>query len=584
MEGNTQRFVNTLVFDDKGLLVYLDDNLKSTNLPGSIFDLANIKVLPGRYSSMHHTAYGLLIIYPFSVQSLSANGFIGLLVHKNLRDEVVDRLISDNLELETIIEEVHDGIVVVDGQGLVTRINKGFERISGIPRDTMLGLDVSSGVERGAYAASATVRVFEGKKPVTFRNQYRHNNQIHTGIVTGRPMIDENNNIIRVVCNIRDITEINNLRDELIESQLQVARYSSIFERFTNASNHPLIYTSKSMQKLVMSALKYAKVEAPLLITGESGSGKEVFADLVHRNSNRKDAPFLKINCGAIPEALLESELFGYEAGAFTGAKKGGHMGLFELAHGGTILLDEVGELSMTLQSKLLRIVEKQEFYRVGGNKQIKIDVRLISATNRNLEDMIAANKFRLDLYYRLNVFSIQLPPLRERQEDVPALVEHFIEKYNKKYNTNKKISRALLNMFITYQWPGNIRELENLIERLVVISDDESIFPQHLPDDIFVHMNHRTLDTSSISMSVAKIGNATESGSPVLPINLFDNMIEKFPDFHGARQYFEKMYLTQALEKYGSIRNTATNIGLSHPAILKKFAVYGVKAPLRKK
>lgn len=258
-------------------------------------------------------------------------------------------------------------------------------------------------------------------------------------------------------------------------------------------------------------------------------------------------------------------------------------MGLFELAHRGTILLDEIGELSMALQSKLLRLVEKQEFYRVGGNKQVKVDVRLISATNRNLEEMIAANKFRLDLFYRLNVFTIHLPPLRERKEDIPPLVEHFIEKYNKKYSTNKKISHALLTMFLAYSWPGNVRELENLIERLVVISDEQSIFPQHLPDDIFVRMNNqRTLDTSSIDEF--KLAAMAESGEAALAENLPENLIEKFPDFHEAREHFEKMYLIQAMEKYGSVRNTATNIGLSHPAILKKFACYGVKTPLRRK
>ncbi|MDR3565133.1 MAG: sigma 54-interacting transcriptional regulator [Negativicutes bacterium] len=581
METTNHPFINILVSDDQGLLVYIDDRLKNLNIPNSLVELAGTKALPKNHPVLYHTAYGLLIIYSFSVQTPSANGYIGLLVSKDLRDEAVNRLIENNLELETIIEEIHDGIVVADGEGELIRINKGFERLSGIPRETMLHRHVSAGVERGAYSASATLRVLETKKPVTFYNEYHHNDQIHTGVVTGRPLFDENNNIIRVVCNIRDITEINKLRDDLLESQLQIARYSRIVEMFTNASNSSFIYTSKKMQKLVQSALKYAKVDAPLLITGESGSGKEVFADLVHRNSSRKDAPFLKINCGAIPEALLESELFGYEAGAFTGAKKGGHMGLFELAHHGTILLDEIGELSMALQSKLLRFVEKKEFYRVGSNKQVKVDVRLISATNRNLEEMIAANQFRLDLFYRLNVFTIPVPPLRERKDDLVPLVEHFVEYYNKKYKTNKKISSSLLNMFLAYPWPGNIRELENLIERLVVISDEENIFPQHLPDDIFVRMN-QGLEPSCVD--AIHMDSIEKTGIQSLPDNLSDNIIERFPVFHEARDFFERMYLSQALEKYGSVRNTAMNIGLSHPAILKKFACYGEKSPMRKK
>lgn len=570
--------VSILIGDKKGSLVFADDHLKELNIDNLLNLTENIP-LPQCNSKLYHTPHGLLIIYPFFIQHLSFQGYMGLLMSKDIHNEVMTQLIVSNQELEDIIEEVHDGIVVTDDSGRLIRINKGFEKISGIPRETMLNTTVHYGVDIGAYSASATLRVLETGKPVTFTNEYHYNNQIRVGIVTGRPLFDRSNNIVRVICNIRDITEINELRDELIENQLQATRYSKIVERFTKnqASTSSFVYKSKKMKKLVSSALKYAEVEAPVLITGESGSGKEMLTDFIHENSKRQNAPFLKINCGAIPEALLESELFGYEEGSFTGAKKGGHMGLFELAHHGTVLLDEIGELSMALQSKLLRFVEKMEFYRVGGNKLIKVDVRIIAATNRNLAEMIAAKQFRLDLFYRLNVLNLTIPPLRERQEDIQPLVRHFLQHYNLKYKTNKKISNSLFDLFASYQWPGNVRELENLVERLIVIADEECIFPQHLPDDVFVVMNHgmeKILDDNIIDIG---------STSDPFATNQLDMVMQKFPTFHEARDFFEKVYLCKALEKYGSIRNTAAHIGLSHPAIIKKLSLYGIKAPTQK-
>jgi len=219
-----------------------------------------------------------------------------------------------------------------------------------------------------------------------------------------------------------------------------------------------------------------------VLISGESGVGKELIGEIIQRNSIRSKGSFVKLNCAAIPENLLESELFGYEPGAFTGARRDGKPGLFEVATEGTMLLDEIGDIPLHLQVKLLRALQQKEIFRVGGTRPISIDVRIIAITNRNLEEMVKGGEFREDLYYRLNVVPIHVPALRERREDIPLLVRHFLAKFNQRYNLKKSITPETIELMMTYSWPGNIRQLENLIERLIVTTSTEEIDIQHLP------------------------------------------------------------------------------------------------------
>lgn len=246
-----------------------------------------------------------------------------------------------------------------------------------------------------------------------------------------------------------------------------------------------IVYRSKAMDEVLKNALKVAESDATVLILGESGVGKELIAELIHKNSPRKDEPLLKINCAGIPDSLLESELFGYRKGAFTGAtfdKKG----KFELADGGTIFLDEIGDMPLNLQAKILRAIQFKEIEPIGGQPK-NVDVRIIAATNKKLEDLVKQGKFREDLYYRLFVVPIYVPPLRERKEDIYVLVEHFLEKFNAKYKKSVSISKSVMNILENYDWPGNIRELENLIERLVITSSDLFISPDNLPEHIKV-------------------------------------------------------------------------------------------------
>ncbi|NLB88623.1 MAG: sigma 54-interacting transcriptional regulator [Syntrophomonadaceae bacterium] len=446
-----------------------------------------------------------------------------------------------NNELDAIIESSFDGIFVTDAEGKAIRINEAYSRITGIKQEEVLGKTMHELVQEGVYDQSATILVMERGEPVTISQEVRTGKTV---LVTGNPVFDENGKLIRVVTNVRDITELNNLRQELEQAYELSQHYQEQLSKYKVHDKY--IMQSPKSRELIDLVLRLGKVDSTVLIQGESGVGKEVIAEILHSNSLRKDKPLVKINCGAIPETLLESELFGYEAGAFTGAKKEGKMGLFEIANGGTLMLDEIGELPLTLQVKLLRVIQEREITRVGGTKAIPIDVRIIAATNRDLREMVERNEFRKDLFYRLNVVPVVVPPLRERKDEIPALVAHFIHRFNKKYGLNKRLDEGVLQRFLEYDWPGNVRELENVIERAVVISPsdiilEESCFPKNskYDDDI----------------DYGEIG-----------------------DLKTALEKLEKKLIADALEKYGSTRKAAKVLGISQPSVVRKAAKYGIK------
>lgn len=329
----------------------------------------------------------------------------------------------------------------------------------------------------------------------------------------------------------------------------QSRQYSSLVKTWAEEQprNDNLIFHSPKMKLIREMAIKFAKVDVPLLITGESGVGKEVIADLIYQNSCRNGVPFLKLNCGAIPETLLEAELFGYEGGAFTGAKKAGRPGLLEVANGGTLMLDEIGELSLALQVKLLRVVQQQEFFRIGGKKVIKVDIRIIAVTNRDLQEMVRNKEFRADLFYRLNVLKLDIPPLRERPEDIIPIMEYFLQKYNRRYNVSRQLAPAVYHIFVGYPWLGNVRELENLMERLVVICDQAEITPDYLP----------------AAMRSSPAGSRRSDEPDVT--------------YKQAKEAFEREFFRRAISKHQSSRRTAERLGIDHSTIVKKAAKYGI-------
>ena len=414
------------------------------------------------------------------VQGIITPAILIRILHQKL-DEFRDKGLA---ELEAIINSSYDGMFITDGEGVVLRLNQAYERISGLKAADVVGKSMKQLVAEKYYDQSVTLLVIEKGERITINQTVRGDRKL---LVTGNPIFDEEGKLTRVVTNVRDVTELTSLQEQLSRTKEQTRRYETELShlRSLQMDEKEIIYRSRSMAQAVDTAAKVAEVSSTVLITGDSGTGKELIAKLIHKRSKGVAKPFIKINCAALPEQLLESELFGYEGGAFTGAKKEGKPGLFELAHGGTLFLDEVGDMPSVLQMKLLRAIQDREIMRVGGTTPVKVNVRIIAATHRDLLAMAAAGAFRQDLYYRLMVVPIHLPPLRDRKEDIPLLVMHFLEKFNAHFGYNKTMSPQVIDKLIDYSWPGNVRELENIIERMIVTAAGKELTVEHLPETV---------------------------------------------------------------------------------------------------
>jgi PAS domain S-box-containing protein len=371
--------------------------------------------------------------------------------------------------LESVIANSYDGIYLTDRNGITLAVNQSYERITGIDKEQLIGKHMRSLVAQGLLSEYITDDVVAQKKPVTLTQNIRNGKKV---VITGSPIFDENGEVSRVITNVRDVTELINLEKKLHISNEMTNLYKK--ELFKDVSAENIVCQSKKFAETLELAKRVASKDSTVLILGETGAGKEIVARYIHLSSKRKNSHYIKINCGSIPPNLLESELFGYVPGSFTGASSKGKVGMFELANEGTLFLDEIGEMPIDLQSSLLRVLQDGEVIRVGDTKSRKVNVRIIAATNRNLEEMIAKGTFRSDLFYRLNVVSIYVPPLRERTEDIPALAEHFISRLNEKYEERKVITSNFINQLLKMDWPGNIREMSNFIEKQFVISDGD--------------------------------------------------------------------------------------------------------------
>lgn len=458
-----------------------------------------------------------------------------------------------NEELDAIIESSFDGLYITNGQGVTLRLNKAFERITGIQAEEFIGRNVKDIEKEGIVSESVSLLVLQKREAVTIIQETRTGK---TALATGNPVFDKKGNIIRVVSNVRDITELNRLKQKLEHIEGLNRHYENEIKTLhMQYKGHDRIVTrSNRMRNLLETVVRLAQVESTILITGESGTGKELIAETVHENSPRHDKNFLKVNCGAIPANLLESELFGYEAGAFTGARKEGKAGYFELAHTGTLFLDEIGDLPLELQVKLLRVLQSREIMRIGASTPLKIDVRIIAATNRNLEEMVEQKLFREDLYYRLNVVPIEVPPLREHKEDIAPLAAHFIQCFNRKYKLEKRIAAGVVDIFMQHHWPGNVRELENIIERLVVITPGDIIEADDLP--------------SYLGTGVGQEGSGIVVNQ-ILPLKEAVESVEK--------QILEKAYL-----KYRTTRQMARELQVDASTIVRKASKYGINTSVK--
>lgn len=452
-----------------------------------------------------------------------------------------------NRELEAIFNSSYDEIYVTDGQGITLRVNKAGERFYGVKAEEIVGRHVSELEEQGLFTPSITPQVLKSRKRVTSVQTTKSGQKL---IVTGNPVFDEKGEIIRIVTNSRDITELSNLRQRLEETEKLMDNYRLEIAKLRKDKIHSteIITNSPTMQHILDLAQKVAGVDSTVLIEGESGVGKGVIASKIHQMSRRSEKPFITINCGAIPENLIESELFGYDAGAFTGAKKEGKKGLLELANEGTVFLDEISELPLNLQVKLLHVIQEKRMMRVGGSEYIDVNARIIAATNRNIQRLIKERKFREDLYYRLNVVPLIIPPLRHRKEDIPVLIDHFLQTFSDKYELRKKVSSDAKDLLVNYNWPGNVRELENLIERLVVTVDAHDVLPVHLPDYIL----HADGNAEKVFvLDICSIKNATEE--------------------------LERQLLSKALARYKNTYRMAEALEVNQSTIVRKMHRYGI-------
>lgn len=452
-----------------------------------------------------------------------------------------------NKELDAIIESVSDGLYITDGNADTIRINSAYEEITGIKSEEVLGRNMKELVAEGVFSEAVTFQVLEKEEPVSVMHDIKTGKQV---LSTGNPVFNKDGEIVRVVTTARDVEELNYLKQELEKTKELSKKYYSELEKLRSQQLEfdEVVIKSGKMEKVFDLALQVGRVDSTVLVTGESGVGKEIIARTIHKVSDRKDGSLIKVNCGAIPDNLLEAELFGYEEGAFTGAKSEGKMGMFELANDGTLFLDEIGELPLNLQVKLLRALQEKEIMRVGGTESIDINARIISATNQDLEQMTKEGKFREDLYYRLNVVPIYVPPLRERKEDITPLISHFLQEFNEKFEVNKTIASTAIEALENYEWMGNVRELENLIERLVVMTSEQMI----------------TLDCLPEYIKKKQKGN--------LDIEIFDII----PLKQGVSKV-EKDLVKMALDKYGSTYKAAEVLEVSQPTVVRKKKKYGI-------
>jgi len=453
------------------------------------------------------------------------------------------------LELHAIIDSSSDGLFVCDADANVIRVNPASERIHQRPAAEMVGRNMRDLIDEGFIDRSAALDASIEKKSVSQLQNLPGGGKL---ISVATPVFDHSGELIRVVVSERDITEIDQLQREL-ENQEAIKdqfRHQMLEMQQAELESRRIIARSPNMIKALRQATKVASADSSVLILGESGVGKGVIADLIHYNSRRSDHPLIKINCGAIPESLIEAELFGYEKGAFTGASPGGKPGQFELANEGILFLDEIAELPLSAQVKLLRFLEDGQITRLGSTEQRKVDVRVLAATHRDLEEMVEQGTFRLDLYYRLNVIPIHVPAVRERRDCLVPLIRHYIDHFAAINKTPKRLTRATLDALAGYAYPGNVRELMNICERLVVMSETELIDVADLP---------------------AQVAGSSQPGMP-------DDL--EWPDsisLQEALESVERNLLTRARDRYRNQAGIAAALGVNQSTIARKLKRYNL-------
>lgn len=448
------------------------------------------------------------------------------------------------------LDVFNDGIYVTDLEGYTLKVNKAYEKITGLKRDELLGKCVIDLEKEGVFQSPLNPLVIKTRKPQITVQVNKLGRKV---VISANPIFDDCGNVIYVITFVRDITEIMQLKDEISIQQELIQKYheEAQYLRSKDLEHNAILVDSPQMIKLMEILKRVARTDANVLILGETGVGKGVFASKVHECSNRRKEPFFKINCATIPDNLIESELFGYEPGAFTGANTKGKPGYFEMADKGTLFLDEIGELPIMMQAKLLGVIQDHEVMRLGSNTVKKVDVRIITATNVNLEKAVKEVKFRSDLYYRLKVAVLEIPPLRERQEEIIPLIQFFLNRFNFKYKKEVYFKPDTMRFLRKYKWPGNIREMENFIQGLIVTAENEEIDICDLPCSILENVKKEMLDE-------------------IKTINFKKTL-------NDLMEEYEKGIFKESLNKFQNISAVAESLSIDRSTVFRKLKKYNI-------
>ena len=502
----------------------------------------NLTYGKGRFTLVAKDITFVCNVYPWIVDERRLGSI--LVLHKEMHPQCrfmeMEFVAARFHEINAVLEAAYDGMMVTNSLGTIIRLNTAAEKLLMTHRRDLLGRNVRELLCNHVLDDSAVLKVIHSKAPATVIALTKDHKQL---LITGTPLFNDDKTLDLVVVNLRDLSELEELKQRLEQKQLIVESYQRELTKLTRQLPDGIVASSPAMMKILAQIDAIAQADATVLITGESGVGKEVIVNRIYTTSSRNHMPLIKINCSAIPPSLFESEMFGYEEGAFTGAKKRGKAGFFEMANGGTLFLDEIGELQIDMQVKLLRVIQEKELTRVGGTKSVHVDVRILAATNQDLWKLTQEGKFRQDLFYRLNVINLEIPPLRERRDDILPLANAFVDKYNAKYHKRKIITLALGKLLRCLEWPGNIRELENLMENLVLMAQEDKLKPCHLP--LRYHSYEYEQETG-----------VTVRG--ILPLK-------------DAMEQTERQLLKNAQERFSNMRDMAAALGVNQSTISRK-------------
>lgn len=463
------------------------------------------------------------------------------------------------IELDLITTYMDDGICILKGDGQFVLVNQKYNENSGSFTEYRIGTRIQDMEKKGQLDDPIYNHVLRNKaysiKTITYRASKENPDKKAVASVSGNPCFDRRGNVSYVICSNRNITELVKIKNSLSQLEEAQNKYIKKIDELDKPYVIPnVVYKSPEMKSIMNLVEKISPKDSSVFIYGETGVGKEVIARSIHDKSSRKDKPFIAINCATIPENLFESELFGYEEGSFTGAKKGGKKGVFEAANGGTLFLDEIGEMPISMQSKLLRAIQEGSFNKVGGVKPISVNIRFIAATNIGVNDLIDNVKLRQDLYYRLAVVPIYIPPLRDRKSDIDVLIDYFINIFNNKYNSKIKMSTSARKELNKYSWPGNIRELRNAIERYVILYE----------------ANNTYLGSDNSVLNILGLNNTFQKNDETKA----DNANSTLAEYINQR---EKEYIVSVCQKCSSIPEAAKVLGISLATMYRKMDKLGI-------